>query len=531
MWNLTALDSRDFPSIVYGTNGAVVVQETPNDTGVAQLLSFVPFDGYSGPLSVAAVDQRWVAVGAGPGGGPRAQLWRRGASVYEKVYDAFVYEPSFRGGVNVGLCDWNGDGTFDLLVGAGVGGGPRLRALDGGDRHVLADFFAFESSFRGGVYVDAYRREAVVVPGPGGGPRVRKFDAGVQVADQFVSDPTSRSITDYAYGMINNEVRLCALDDGGRTVRTYHADLTPDRVTPLYHAFGQLGVGDYFNFDQTNLVGTDRGAIVTLDEVFGIPLGHADQPRDVQVGSYQNVGVFHGPPTLPPIIPLAAKSVYQEVTGDPTVFPGRSIGSPFGTLTYTATVTDATTGAKLGLSNYHGFNGLVPVVTPGRADALEPDRFPLGQVVRLDRAHDADWAVFTVTQPTDDRVRIGFYDGFLDSWRVTIWPPFRYDPAVTAELGVSEYHVGRTTATQRAVCYGLGVNVVVGYPDADVLQHGQTVYSGYGFSRPGDSGSPVFRVVGGALYLTGQLFAGDGNANTIVTPIGRVLAQAGVTLP
>lgn len=526
---LLPLESRSVPAVVYATNGAVVIQEAPDTFGVSQILSFVPFDGYAGPISTAVVDQKTTAVGAGSGGGPRVQLWSRAETEYVKVYDDFAFEPSFRGGVNVGLCDWNGDGRADLVVGAGVGGAPRVRVIDGRTFATLDDFFAFEDTFRGGVFIDAYRRHAVVVPGPGGGPRVRLFDTGVQVEDRFITDPTNRTITDYAYGVVGGRERLFALD-GTRTLLVCDSGLALERTTTLYHPFAQLGIGDYFNFGSVALSGVSGGAIVSLDEVFGVPLGHADNPKDVQIGSYQILPRSGGPlpPPPPPIVPLSLVSPYQEVTGDPTVFAGRSIGSPSGTLTYTTTVHDVTTGQELGLSNYHGFAGIVPVVTPGRADALEPDRFPLGQVVRLDRSHDADWAVFTVTQPTDPAVRVSYFDGFEGTWKTDVYPAFRYDPAVTMNVGDTVYKVGRTTSFQRAVVQNSDEDVIVGYPDTDVVQHSQVVLDGYGFSRPGDSGSPVFKVVGDDLYLVGQLFAGDGQSRSIVTPITRVFDQAGV---
>jgi hypothetical protein len=44
------------------------------------------------------------------------------------------------------------DGRETLVVGAGPGGAPRVRFL-APDRSVTNDFFAFDASFRGGVFV------------------------------------------------------------------------------------------------------------------------------------------------------------------------------------------------------------------------------------------------------------------------------------------------------------------------------------------------------------------------------------------
>ena len=42
----------------------------------------------------------------------------------------FAYKENFRGGVNVTAADFTGDGRADILVGAGTGGGPRVRLFD-----------------------------------------------------------------------------------------------------------------------------------------------------------------------------------------------------------------------------------------------------------------------------------------------------------------------------------------------------------------------------------------------------------------
>jgi hypothetical protein len=166
------------------------------------------------------------AVGAGPGGGPRVQVFDTATG--GQLADFFAYEPSFTGGVTTAVADVNSDGRPDVIVGAGDGGAPRIRVFDGRafDRTVtpaltanavnppvVADFFAYESSFRNGVFVGGGNvlglgfAEVVAGAGPGGGPRVRVFDgqrmtaAGTAftgaapldvLADFFAYDPNSR---------------------------------------------------------------------------------------------------------------------------------------------------------------------------------------------------------------------------------------------------------------------------------------------------------------------------------------------------
>src|SRR5687768_5184989 len=69
------------------------------------------------------------ALGGGPGGPPRVQVFD--ASTGAIVGDFLAYEATFTGGVNAAVGDVNNDGFSDLVVGAGVGGGPRVRVFDG----------------------------------------------------------------------------------------------------------------------------------------------------------------------------------------------------------------------------------------------------------------------------------------------------------------------------------------------------------------------------------------------------------------
>lgn len=49
------------------------------------------------------------------------------------------------------MADVNNDGVSDLIVGAGAGGGPRVRVFNGATNFqtTLLDFFAFNSKFKG----------------------------------------------------------------------------------------------------------------------------------------------------------------------------------------------------------------------------------------------------------------------------------------------------------------------------------------------------------------------------------------------
>ena len=77
-----------------------------------------------------------------------------GANPDDVLANFFAYDPSFRNGVHVSGADFDGDGNADIVVGAGFGGAPHVRvvSVDGGFTD-LASFFAFDPKSRGGARV------------------------------------------------------------------------------------------------------------------------------------------------------------------------------------------------------------------------------------------------------------------------------------------------------------------------------------------------------------------------------------------
>jgi hypothetical protein len=183
------------------------------------------------------------ALGAGFGGPPRVQVFDSTTGL--KIADFLAFESTFTGGVTTAMGDVNRDGIPDLIVGAGVGGGPRVRVFNGAalgpafdpnaPGSVIADFFAFEDSQRGGVSVATGNfitgavggifSEVVVGAGPGGGPRVRIFDGqtltnlgqmftgnepGDVVADFFAFESTFRGGVNVASNPIQAGLSITA---------------------------------------------------------------------------------------------------------------------------------------------------------------------------------------------------------------------------------------------------------------------------------------------------------------------------------
>ena len=156
------------------------------NSSTAANLGFVnPFPGFTGVINTATGSFSnngiaYTVAAAGPGGGPAIAIVN--TQTGEVIKSFFAYNPAFSGGVSIALADFNNDGVLDIVTGAGAGGGPQVNIFDGSNFSLIKSFFAFDSNFRGGVNVGAGdinqdgSMDIVVAAGAGGGPEVRVFN-------------------------------------------------------------------------------------------------------------------------------------------------------------------------------------------------------------------------------------------------------------------------------------------------------------------------------------------------------------------
>lgn len=132
-----------------------------------------------------------MATAADAGSPPTVTAYsysRDAANVFRPPLVSFnAFDPAFRGGVHVATGDVTGDGVTDLVAAAGPGGGPHVKVFDGkalqqGQTVLAASFFAYDPTFRGGVYVAVGQidpatpgLEIITGAGEGGGAHVRTF--------------------------------------------------------------------------------------------------------------------------------------------------------------------------------------------------------------------------------------------------------------------------------------------------------------------------------------------------------------------
>src|SRR5207248_3357299 len=122
-----------------------------------------------------------VIVAPGPGGGPRVRVFdgRDGSNLAELL----AFEPTFTGGVYVAAGDITGDGIAEIVVTPDPGGGPRVRVFSGQTLAPVTDFFGIaDPAFRGGARAAVAdvngdgTPDLIVSAGFGGGPRIAGFD-------------------------------------------------------------------------------------------------------------------------------------------------------------------------------------------------------------------------------------------------------------------------------------------------------------------------------------------------------------------
>lgn len=210
---------------------------------------------------------------------------------YSAVSTGFALEGNYSGPSTTAtsrptVADLNGDSVPDLILGAGPGGGSRVRILlssgPDGATFTPLEFDAFEGNFNGGVFVAAGdvdgdgRAEFVISPDVGGGPRASVFSLTdqnqlIKRADFFgIDDPNFRGGARVAMGDVNGDGRADLVVGagflGGPRVALFSGATLfnpgPSGTPPKLS-------NDFFAFPGSDAVTLRNGVFVTVGDLDG----------------------------------------------------------------------------------------------------------------------------------------------------------------------------------------------------------------------------------------------------------------------
>jgi hypothetical protein len=223
-----------------GQGGLPILRVFDGVTG-AQTMEIQVYDrAFTGGIFVAIGDLGNDGIldfvtGAGTGGGPHVKIFN--AITGSETASFMAYDINFRGGVSVAVGDIDGSGFPVIVTGAGAGGGPHVKVFNGTDHSLIKQFMAYASNFSGGVfvavgdYLSDGKYEIITGAGAGGGPHIKIWDY-----ETLNLDGQTMAFRDFIKD--NGEV-IDVIFTGG--VRVALADANGDNVLDILAGAGPSG--------------------------------------------------------------------------------------------------------------------------------------------------------------------------------------------------------------------------------------------------------------------------------------------------
>ena len=218
----------------------------------------VPNQNLTGGTSVQIADlgtdgSPEVVVGNGLGSEPRIRALRLDGS---EIGNFLAYDEKMKAGVNVVVCDVNGDGQNEIVTAPQRGGGAHIRIFNRlGEAIDDGGFFAYKH-FTGGINLtcgnlnDSPQDELVTLPAASGGPHVRvwNFETNEKLVTEFFA--FEHTNTSGLTGTISAK-KLFLAEQKTKTphIRTYVIHNSPTIQNETQITLSQPGIASLFDLN------------------------------------------------------------------------------------------------------------------------------------------------------------------------------------------------------------------------------------------------------------------------------------------